>query len=121
MICKIADVDRPNKNGRIYPREVFEKLIGQTVPLYIKEQEFAPPTLLDLVGECRVAAVADHNVTADVILLSTEAAQSAKALLESGVFSVVTAGYGNIDGEKNEVQNYVLTGTYLTTDPSWTP
>jgi hypothetical protein len=126
MKAKILDLDKPNANGRIYPKDVMEKAISK----YKKDMVDQKRALIgsELTGselnvEKAYGIVDDIYIEEDTVFidfhpLKLPICESLTQLIESKVLHPVTCGFatlsGNIVGD-----DYILSYVHLTDDPSY--
>ena len=131
MKIPLLTLDKPNANGRIYPKEVIEKALQKYRDEYvIKTRAFVtkkPPesptvNLLDTVGVIKEIIVVDNTVMADVEFLNVPEAKIFETALYSGKLHLRTAGIGSIHKQDNGTytvgEDYQLTSCFLTDDPA---
>lgn len=105
-----------NRNGRVYPRQVMEKALGEFLPMVESkravgclEHEPTPAITLDRVSHLIESLEFDgNNVIGKARILDTPCGKIAKAMIEGGVqLGVSTRGVGSIKFRNglNEVQN----------------
>jgi len=120
MKVPLLTLDKPNKNGRIYPREVWEKAVAKYKEEFIdmnrsivtnKIPESAAVNLEDTVG-----IVTEIKTEGDTAFANVEffpkmtGAQMAETGLKSGYLSLRTHGIGSI--KKQEDGTYVIGEDY---------
>ena len=132
MRIPILTLDTPNKNGRVCPRDVFEKALAKYKKEFIDERramvvkrqpEQAITNLLDVVGVIKEISYEGDKVIAEVEFLpNVPDGLSCEAGVKCGKLSLRTGGLGSM--EKNAEGHYVIkddyeiTHCFLTDDPA---
>jgi hypothetical protein len=118
----ILKCDEPNANGRIYPREVVEKMVEQCEANQNRifgTVGMPEGTSLDIskishtVNNLRITEGGD--LIGDVMVLSTPQGKVMQELLEVGKYDYRTAGIGKID-ENGVVSDYRLISISMVSD-----
>lgn len=125
LIAKIADVDRPNRNGRIYPRELWEKAIkevnderqgrvfghiGMPSGLAVELENVS-----HIVGHLRIDG---DEVLGEVVVMATPKGKELQKLMEQvkeGKLQFRTAGSGTV-GPDGVISDFHLTSINLVAD-----
>lgn len=115
--------DLPSINGRIYPKEVCEKMVkdlnNKDHYLYVGSADFINgeiqhPSLETVAGIVEHAQLDDSKITIDGIILDTICGKDIKKLLEKNPFSVSVAPAGIGSVSENKIQNdYEITSLHL--------
>lgn len=118
----ICTLDEPNKNGRVYRREVWEKALLKAQPLISAGKMpvyGSPDTNGWILGYVASLIISGSNVVATINWGAEP--QDSYRLAFPGDLSVASAGYGTIkpctDGTL-DVLEYELTYLFLTKDPA---
>ena len=127
MKVKIIDIDKPNANGRIYPREVVEKAFKKYKEDMVDKNR---AIVFNTNSSTRDNDLANaYGVVKDIIIegdegfvemepLSLVRCSTFTALLEDNKLFVATAGVASLkDGVVQD--DYELTHLFLTDDPSY--
>jgi hypothetical protein len=123
LIYTVGIVDTPNKNNRVYPREVMEKAIVEVQgriknkTLFVTEgcnlSDSGNADLSNTVGTVKDMKIVDDNVAATVEIIETEAGKYLKNRLNGGVpYHVRTSGIGKLtmdDKGHDVVSDYEMT------------
>lgn len=125
---KLLEFDKKNKNGRIYPKELFNKEIikyfnDKNKPKY-GEFDRDGSSSMDISFN-RISHVVeniemdDEAIYGDVKILNTLNGNIVKDLLDNGYsVGVASRGMGTIN-EKGEIENYKLLTFDLVSDPAF--
>lgn len=108
-------VDKPNKNGRIYPRGVMDKAIKDYRKQIDEKRsvgelnpQFDPTTVLTNVSHIITdLLIEENNLVADVDVLTTPRGLILQDMLESHNIEFVTRGLAKLDKEKT-ITEYTL-------------
>lgn len=110
LVGPVMVVDKPNLNGRLYSREVFQKALTEYEDKYVKERRalgemdvgIEPVVHLDRVSHMIASFSWDKtSLNAEIEILDTPQGRVLKELLEKGLaFNVVPRGIGSL--KKNE-------------------
>ena len=128
MKIPILTLDKPNKNGRIYPREVMKRELKRYRKTQVKERRAfvfnkLPPTstsvnLKDVIGLVKAIHINKNKVIVEVEFHSDFYRQ----LVEEGKLSLRTSGMGTLikqkDGTYKISNDYELICCFLTDDPA---
>jgi len=120
-------LDTPNKNGRIYPREVMKRELKKYRKVFIQENralivnkqpESTVVNLKDVVAVVKKATVQKNKVVVEVEFFS----DLYKQLVKDGKLSLRTSGIGSLikqkDGSYKIGDDYELICCFLTDDPA---
>jgi hypothetical protein len=132
MKIPILTLNTPNKNGRVYPREVFEKALAKYKKEFIDERramvvkrqpECAITNLLDVVGVIKEITFEGDKVMAEVEFLpNVPDGLSCEAGVKCGKLSLRTGGLGTLDKKEDGTyvirEDYEITHCFLTDDPA---
>lgn len=131
MKIPILSLNKPNKNGRVYPREVIEKALQKYRDEYVSKSRAVvtrnPPTelepnLMDTVGIVKDIIATDDEVLAEIQFLNLPKAQGLEEALTSGKLYMRTAGVGKMtkqtDGTFKIDDGYEFLSCFLTDDPA---
>lgn len=129
MKIPILTLDTPNKNGRIYPREVFEKALAKYKKDFIDErramvvsrQPEQPITnLQDVIGMITEITIEDGKVIADITFLPN--GLSCESGVKCGKLFLRTGGMASVKKDENGntviQEDYEITHLFLTDDPA---
>lgn len=111
----LIHLDVPNKNGRVYPKEIMVKAVeAAPKPLVIQRinEPDGVPLLVNTVGEAVLSIDGDY-VYGDYVF--TDLALRDKVV--KGELHVVPAGIGMLD-DAGRVSDYSLSYLFLTDDPA---
>ena len=131
MKIPVLSLDKPNKNGRIYPRDVIEKALQKYRDEYVSKSRAMVtrniPTqndidLGDVVGIVKDIITTDEEVLAEVQFLNLPKAQGLEEALTSGKLYMRTSGIGKMtkqaDGTFKIDDGYEFISCFLTNDPA---
>lgn len=129
MKVNLLELDKPNLNNRIYPREIMEKAIKKYEEKYIKNGKsfiFSNiPTEIDnndlkhVVGKVNSIRVEDNKIVAEVEKLND--ADNFYPLIEQGKLNVRTSGIGTIIKQSTGIfiiKDYELKSMFITIEPA---
>lgn len=122
MRLVILELDKPNKNRRVYPRSVIEKaLLRLPARLLIQRtvEDEGVPLLANTVGEANLLRIEGDQVTAECNFMGGDWSDQ----VAKGILHVVPSGEGSLskanEGGFCRVQDdYSFVYLFLTTDPS---
>lgn len=127
MKATIITLDKPNKNGRIYPREVIKRELKKYRETYVKERRAfivnkLPPTssvnLTDVIGVVEEIHIKNDKVIVKIKFFSDLYRQ----LVEEGKLSLRTSGIGTLtkqpDGTYIVGDDYELISCFVTNEPA---
>lgn len=125
MNVKILDLDTPNANGRIYPKDEMEKciekykedMVDKGRALISKEFCGSKLNLEKAYGLINDISIKDGGVYIDFKPLSLPGCEVITGMIESKQVYPVTAGTGTLSG--NVVTDYKLEYIFLSDDPSY--
>jgi hypothetical protein len=100
----IGEMDRPNKNGRIYPRRLWEEIIaeqservsGRQLPVYSRVDTYPKYAVNSMVGIVTRLYTFDRFVAIDWEVLPTETGKTWLPLIETGNYDIRPAGRGTV-------------------------
>lgn len=132
MKIPIVILDKPNKNNRIYPRDVMEKAIAKYKKDFVDEnralvQKKQPGnsmvSLLDCVGVVKEITIEGDKVVVDVEFLpNVKDGNVIEEGLKSGKLHLRTHGMGTIhkqdDGTYKIGEDYEFISCFATDDPA---
>lgn len=132
MKIPIVTLDKPNKNNRIYPRAVMEKVLAKYKKEFIDERramivkrqpEQAITNLMDVVGIIKEISYEGDTVMAEIEFFpNVPDGLSSEAGVKSGFLSLRTGGLGTLikkeDGTYVIGEDYELTHFFLTDEPA---
>lgn len=86
--CKIGELDHPNRNGRIYPKDVLEKAIQNYNEKTYKFGELGCPTtqnveLQHVSHKINEVKLKDNNICANIELLDTPSGKIAHDIIKA--------------------------------------
>lgn len=127
MKLPIMTVDSPNLNKRIYPREVLQKALDKYTKEFVSEKralivgklpENSTINLQDAIG-----IVKEITIEGDKVMVEAEFFSDLyRQIIESGKFSLRTAGMGTLKKDKNGndviQEDYELISCFVTDDPA---
>lgn len=127
MKLEILTLDKPNKNNRIYPREVMKREMERYRKVFIRENralivnkipESSTVNLKDVVAVVKQARIKRNKVVVEVEFFS----DLYKQLVESGALSLRTSGVGTLikqkDGTYKVGNDYELICCFITDKPA---
>jgi len=127
MKLPILTMDVPNLNRRIYPREVFQKVIDKYTKEHVSERralivnklpENSFINLKDAVGIVKEIIIEGDKVMVEAEFFS----DSYRQIIESGKCFLRTSGMGTLrkDENGNDVvqEDYELISCFITDDPA---
>jgi GTPase involved in cell partitioning and DNA repair len=127
MKSEILTLDTPNKNGRIYPREVMKRELKKYRKVFIQENralvvnkqpESSTVNLPDVIAVVKKATIKKNKVIVEVEFFSDFYRQ----LVKDGKLSLRTSGLGTLikqkDGTYKIGDDYELICCFLTDDPA---
>ena len=130
MKIPLLVLDKPNNNGYIYPRAVFEKTIKDYVDKFVTQDqafvtkskpEWADIDPQDVVGIIKEINIEESQVTAEVQFLKVPDGLAMQNALRSGDLYLRTAGnvrLHKLEDDCKIVVEYELICCYLTCDPT---
>ena len=131
MRVELLEVNKPNGNNRVYPKDLMEREIVRYKKTFVderrafvckKQPEDTTVNLIDVIGLVTDIRVQDDKVVAEIEKLNTKDADEYWPLIESGQFSVRTSGIGSLrdgpDGTRVICDDYELTSFFITTNPA---
>lgn len=132
MRVPILTLDLPNKNNRIYPKEVMEKAMEKYRQDFIKEgralvtkrqPECSTVSIKDAIGVVKDMKVEEGKVVVDIEFLPGMAdALAAEVGMSKGVLHLRTSGIGtmklNEQGQNVVQDDYELIQCFVTDDPA---
>lgn len=121
-------IDKPNKNGRIYPRQLMEKEIERLKKEISENRCFItkrqPETTTHLINDI-VGLIKDIQIEDDKVVIEAEFFPDNKFIetgIKSGDLSMRTSGVGTIHKQEDDTyiidDDYKLIGCFITTDPA---
>lgn len=132
MKIPIMVLDTPNKNGRIYPREVMKRELRKYRKVFIKENralivskqpESTTVNIQDVIGVVNKATIRRNKVVVEVeFLKQIPNAAVIEAGIKEGKLFLRTSGVGSMikqkDGTYKVSDDYELIGCFVTDKPS---
>lgn len=133
MKIKLLEVNKPNKNNRIYPRNVMEKAMEKYKKDFIDEKRAfvvkqlpidTMVNLIDVVGLVKEIYIEDLNnvLMVEVEKLNVNGFNEVWKLLEEGKIFIRTSGIGSIDKQPDGTyiigNDYELVCLFFTDDPA---
>lgn len=127
-----ATLGTKNKNGRIYPRDIYESAYKELVPKLqsnsllgecdhpLSYDEVRLSNVSHVITECQIGS--DGRVTGTVELLDTPAGKVVQSLVEAGVpIGISSRGIGDVrrTGDAETVTNFKLITFDLVAEPSF--
>lgn len=120
MKVTVVNLDVPNHNGNVYPREVMEKAVAQYKKTVDKGKAFVTSRMGSnsvnpsvFVGKVTDICVQGDRVVVDVDFFSTTKGVATQEAVEKGTSSIYTTGAGSVthkDGVKTVNPGYQLHG-----------
>lgn len=129
MKVPLYQLDTPNKNNRIYPKELMRKEIDR-LQTNIKErkllvyQQYRPDNsygVSDVIGVVNGMTIENDFLMADIEFLQLPISQDAQVGISTGELSVRSMGVGLLkEGKQGEqiVEQYRCDGFIVTDDPA---
>lgn len=127
----LHEVNKPNRNNRIYPEQVFKKAIEKYTKEYIKEGKAfvckkIPKSydvdLTDVIGKVTYMGIENHMLVAEIKKLNVNNSDEVWPLIEQGKLFVTISGIGilteQIDGTYVVGDNYEFIALTTTSFPS---
>lgn len=117
---EILTVDVPNKNGRIYPKQVVEEAIKKcnyerfgTIGV---QSDFPWPNLFDVACNIKNLRIEDSKLIGDMQTLTTPKGLMMESLMNETELGFVVCGLGDVS-ETGEVSNFSLTSVSVIPAP----
>ncbi len=128
----LQELDKSNKNGRVYPKEVMERAIKSYYDTFVKENralvekqipEQSVVNITNVIGKVNEIGIENDKVVAEIESLSTiPQSDEMFGLLKEGKLSARLSGMGTIKKKENgtwEIQpDYELISIFLTDTPA---
>lgn len=131
MKIKIQEADRPNKNNRVYPKNLLEKEAVRWTKTFVNENRAfltkqpssdGSVNLKDVVGQITSIAVEDNALVAEMIPLNVPGAEEVFRLIDEGKLCARMAGVGTLTKQFDETylvgDDWELTSLFLTSVPA---
>jgi len=132
MKVPVLTIDKPNKNGRIYPRHVVEKELAKYHKNFIAERraivsrkipETAMFNLMDAMGIVTDMTIEGDTVFAEVSFFASDFTRTvAEKLIREGTYHLRTSGMGTLtkqeDGTYLVNDDWELIGCFMTDKPA---
>ncbi len=111
----VMELDKPNKNNRIYTRKCMEQAIADTKKLveenrFVGELDQISSTSVNVSNVSHIVKnirIEDNKVLADIQILNTPRGHQLKELLDEKKISFVPRGLGKIDSDRT-ISDYKL-------------
>lgn len=118
IVATIPFGNKPNANGRIYPKEIVKKMVEDintnNYVLTTTQEYFNPEDILsnsEKIGETESASYIESE---NRLELTLHVSDDASKLFESKLLKVVPNGVGEINPDTKEVYNYKLSHFSIT-------
>lgn len=116
-------MDSPNKNRRIYTREVILHAMAHAPKELLVHKHPYEQLLTDIVGVVRDLWIVDDFLEGNYYPIDSVAGETVVAGLENGSLSIVSSGTGqcaDFDDKGNTIiSDYRITSCIVTDDPSY--
>jgi len=132
MKLPILEIDKPNKNGRIYSRVLIERELERIRNDYINENRWIVGSkrsetsifnLLDAIGIVKEVEIKDDTVFVDIEIFSNVSNGAIiKESLENGKLHIRTHGLGSLQLQENGTylvgKDFELISCFVTDEPA---